>query len=58
MNELNDKYSMKNKDSIECNVKMTIVKELTFALCNYYFVNLRAFLNEKDQASVQSTKKD
>jgi hypothetical protein len=33
----------KEKDSIECNVKMTIVKEFTFALCNYYFVKPKSF---------------
>jgi hypothetical protein len=34
---------MKIKGWIECNVKMIIVKELSFALCNNYFVKLKNF---------------
>jgi hypothetical protein len=43
LNELNDKCSTKNKDWNEFNVKMKIIKKLTFALCNYYFVKPKSF---------------
>jgi len=31
---------------------------LTFTLCNYYFVKLKNFFNEKNQVNVHNIKKD